>query len=84
MGVTNVGLLDRTNDPVPVDVVVPVPPYETAKVPPVIVSVPDPVTGPPVKIRPEVPPATFTEVTVPAPVIDIHVGVVPGPAEVRT
>ena len=64
-GVTSVGLLDRTTEPVPVDVVTPVPPLATASVP-ARVSVPEVVTGPPEKVRPVVPPDALTLVTVPA------------------
>ena len=46
--------------------VAPVPPLATASVP-AIVMVPDVVTGPPLVVRPVVPPETSTEVTVPDP-----------------
>jgi len=46
--------------------VAPVPPEATASVP-ASVSVPAPVTGPPLKVRPVVPPEASTDVTVPAP-----------------
>ena len=65
-GVTSVGLFDRTTEPVPVDVVTPVPPLATASVP-ARVSVPEVVTGPPEKVRPVVPPEALTLVTVPDP-----------------
>ena len=62
-----VGLDDRTTDPaVPVDVVVPVPPFATASVPPRVI-VPDDVIGLPVNDRPVVPPEAATDVTVPLP-----------------
>lgn len=79
----NVGLADKTTDPVPVDVVVPVPPFATAKVPP-SVKVPEVVMGLPVNVSPVVPPLADTDVTVPLPEMVVHVGVAPGPAEVRT
>jgi hypothetical protein len=62
--VTSVGLFDRTTEPVPVDVVTPVPPLATASVP-ANVRVPEVVTGPPEKLRPVVPPEALTLVTVP-------------------
>jgi hypothetical protein len=37
-GVTNVGLVDRTTEPVPVEVVTPVPPLATAKVPATVIA----------------------------------------------
>ena len=46
--------------------VAPVPPLAIASVPPAVI-VPDDVTGPPVKVRPVVPPDTSTDVTVPLP-----------------
>ena len=70
-GVTSVGLLDRTTEPVPVDVVTPVPPLATARVPP-SVRVPEVVMGPPVNVRPVVPPEPLTLVTVPEPDTGIH------------
>ena len=76
----NVGEADSTTDPLPVEVVTPVPPLATASVPD-IVMVPLLVTGPPENDNPVVPPETCTEVTVPA---VVHVGVAPGPAEVKT
>ena len=48
-------------------VVAPVPPFVTASVP-ARVNVPVPVTGPPLNVRPVVPPVALTEVTVPAPI----------------
>ena len=64
-GVTSVGLVDRTTLPVPVLVVTPVPPLVTASVPARVI-VPELVIGPPLVVRPVVPPATLIEVTVPA------------------
>jgi hypothetical protein len=46
--------------------VAPVPPFATARVP-AIVIVPDVVIGPPLVVRPVVPPDTATDVTVPPP-----------------
>ena len=63
-GVTNVGDVDKTTEPVPVDVVTPVPPLATAKVPE-SVKVPLDVIGPPVNDIPVVPPEASTKVTVP-------------------
>jgi len=63
-GVVSAGLFDRTTEPVPVDVVTPVPPLATPSVP-AIVSVPEAVIGPPENVRPVVPPEALTEVTVP-------------------
>ena len=63
-GVTSTGLLAKTRLPVPVDVLVPEPPLATANIP-LIVRVPDPVIGPPVTVKPVVPPDSATEVTVP-------------------
>jgi len=79
----NVGLADKTTEPVPVDDVTPVPPLATARVP-LRVKVPVVVIGPPVKVSPVVPPLASTEVTDPPPPELVHVGVAPGPAEVRT
>lgn len=79
----NVGDADRTTEPLPVEVVTPVPPLATASVPP-RVNVPAPVIGPPETVRPVVPPDTSTDVTEPVPVTVAHVGVAPGPAEVKT
>ena len=76
----NVGLSDNTTEPVPVDVLVPVPPFATASVP-VIVREPEVVMGPPAKVNPVVPPETFTDVTEP---VLLQVGVAPAPADVRT
>jgi hypothetical protein len=78
-----VGDAERTVDPVPVDVVTPVPPLATARVP-VMVIVPVVVIGPPLKVRPVEPPLTSTEVTVPVPVRVVHDGVAPAPPEVKT
>ena len=61
----NVGLADSTTLPVPVLVVTPVPPLATASVPP-SVRVPEVVMGPPVSVRPVVPPEPLTLVSVPA------------------
>ena len=63
-GVTSVGDVDRTTFPEPVEVVTPVPPLATAKVP-ASVMVPAEVMGPPDVVKPVVPPETATEVTVP-------------------
>jgi hypothetical protein len=64
LGVTSVGLVERTTEPDPVLVVTPVPPFATARVP-AIVKVPEDVTGPPENVIPVVPPEAFTLVTVP-------------------
>ena len=48
--------------------VCPVPPLATDSVPANVI-VPDPVIGPPLVVRPVVPPDTSTEVTVPAPAV---------------
>ena len=64
MGVTNVGLVERTFAPEPVLVVTPVPPLATASVPASVI-VPVVVIGPPLVVRPVVPPLTATLVTVP-------------------
>lgn len=77
-GVVSVGLVDRTTLPVPVLVVTPVPPLATANVP-VSVMVPDVVIGPPVVDKPVVPPATLTDVTVPA--LAAGVAQVPSPRQ---
>ena len=66
-GVTKVGLVARTTAPEPVEVVPPVPPLATAKVPATVI-VHELVTGPPEVVKPVVPPDTSTEVTVPVPV----------------
>ena len=86
----NVGLAEKTAEPVPVssvraaarfaldgvprkvaipapNEVIPVPPFATASVPP-SVKVPLEVIGPPVSVRPVVPPEPETEVTLPPPV----------------
>ena len=78
----NVGDADRTTDPLPVEVVTPVPPAATARMP-AIVIVPAEVTGPPEKVKPVVPPDTSTDDTVPAPAA-VHTGVAPGPADAST
>lgn len=75
-GVTRVGEVLKTTFPVPVDVVTPVPPFATANVP-AIVMTPLVVTGPPLKVRPVVPPLTSTLVTVPENVGLCQVAVVP-------
>lgn len=62
VGVTSVGLLDKTTPPVPVEVVTPVPPLATAKVPARVI-VPVEVIGPPLVVKPVVPPDTATLVT---------------------
>ena len=49
----------------------PVPPLTAPSVP-ASVSVPADVIGPPLKVRPVVPPLALTEVTVPAPETDSH------------
>ena len=51
-GVTSVGDVDKTTEPVPVEVVTPVPPLATPNVPP-NVNVPDDVIGPPVNDNPD-------------------------------
>jgi hypothetical protein len=56
----------------PVRVVVPVPPLATTSVP-ARVNVPDPVIGPPAKVRPVVPPDAATDVTVPPPAVEVMV-----------
>ena len=53
----------------PEALVAPVPPDAIAKVPP-RVSVPAPVIGEPVKVRPVVPPDAATDVTEPPPAVD--------------
>ena len=58
--------LDKTTEPVPVEVVTPVPPFATASVPASVI-VPEVVIGPPEVVRPVEPPETATEVTVPEP-----------------
>ena len=77
-GVVNVGLVDKTTLPVPVLVVTPVPPLATARVPASVI-VPDVVIGPPLVVRPVVPPATLIEVTVPA--LAAGVAQVPSPRQ---
>ena len=64
IGVTSVGLVERTLLPEPVLVVTPVPPLATASVPANVI-VPDVVIGPPLVVSPVVPPLTATLVTVP-------------------
>ena len=59
-----------------------VPPLATPSVPPKV-SVPDDVIGPPVKVKPVVPPEPSTEVTVPTPATDVQVGA-EAPLEVNT
>lgn len=54
-------------------VAAPVPPLATASVPPKV-SVPLEVIGPPVKVRPVVPPEPSTLVTVPVPDTDTQAG----------
>jgi hypothetical protein len=67
-GVTNVGEVDNTTLPVPVEVVTPVPPLSTGKAVPLyeIANVPDVVMGDPVTDKNEGTVAA-TEVTVPPP-----------------
>jgi len=65
-GVTKVGEVDNTLLPEPVLVATPVPPLATANVP-ARVMVPEPVIGPPLVVKPVVPPDTSTLVTEPAP-----------------
>ena len=77
-----IGDSDKTIEPAPVEVVVPVPPFATASVPPRVI-VPEVVIGPPENDNPVVPPETCTEVTVPVDVAP-QIGVAPGPAEVNT
>ena len=59
----------------------PVPPLAAASVP-ARVMVPEVVTGPPLVVRPVVPPLTLTLVTVPKPVTVAHVGA-PVPPDTR-
>ena len=68
IGVTSVGDVESTFAPEPVDVVTPVPPLATASVPANVI-VPDVVTGPPLVVKPVVPPLTLTLVTVPLPLL---------------
>ena len=63
-------------------VVAPVPPLAKANVPPKV-NVPLEVIGPPVKVRPVVPPEPSTEVTVPTPATEFQVGA-DAPLEVNT
>jgi hypothetical protein len=77
-----VGDADNTTEPVPVEVVVPVPPLATANVPE-RVNVPELVIGPPLNESPVVPPLAFTDVTVPVDGV-VHIGVAPAPADVST
>jgi hypothetical protein len=63
-GVVRTGDVARTTAPLPVEVVPPVPPLATAKVPASVI-VPDVVIGPPEVVRPVEPPLTATLVTVP-------------------
>jgi hypothetical protein len=79
-GVTSVGVVASTTEPVPVDVVVPVPPLSTGRVPatcepsatpervPPRVSVPEVVTEP-VSVMPFTVPVVATDVTVPVLVV---------------
>ena len=76
IGADSVGPVPSTTEPDPVLVVTPVPPEATARVPAKVI-VPAPVTGPPVVVRPVVPPLTATLVTVPvAPFATLRVPVV--------
>jgi hypothetical protein len=77
LGVVSTGEVERTVLPVPVDVVTPVPPFATARVP-ARVMVPEPVTGPPEVVSPVVPPETSILVTVP-PVLVEEIVIVPVP-----
>jgi hypothetical protein len=72
LGVVSTGEVLRTTFPEPVEVVAPVPPLATASVPPRVI-VPAEVTGPPVVVRPVVPPDTSTDVTTPVATIGAHV-----------
>ena len=65
-GATSVGAFESTTLTVPVDEVTPVPPLATFNVP-ANVMVPDPTIGPPLVVRPVVPPDTWTDETVPPP-----------------
>jgi hypothetical protein len=76
-GVTSVGEVASALAPEPVDVVTPVPPLVTARVP-ARVMVPEPVTGPPEVVSPVVPPETSIDVTVP-PVLVEEIVIVPVP-----
>jgi hypothetical protein len=75
-GVMIVGFVLNTTLVVPVEVVTPVPPFATAKVPANVI-VPDDVIGPPDVVSPVVPPETATDVTVPVPgdAGDAHEGI---------
>lgn len=53
-------------------VVAPVPPFATTSVPPKV-RVPAPVIGPPLNVKPVVPPAASTEVTEPPPAVELRV-----------
>jgi hypothetical protein len=66
VGVTSVGEVERTTDPDPVELVTPVPPLATTNVPANVI-VPDDVIGPPLVVRPVVPPLTSTLLTPPPP-----------------
>ena len=68
-----VGAVERTTDPVPVDVVTPVPPFATCRVPPSTIDPEVAEAG----VSPVVPPENEATALV-------HVGVAPVPAEVRT
>lgn len=94
LGVVRAGLLDRTTDPVPVELVTPVPPLATGSVPltwvvrltpdsvPPRVKLPVEVTVP-VKVMPLTVPVPLTEVTVPPePVAEMVID--PAPLEMLT
>jgi hypothetical protein len=77
LGVVSTGEVERTLLPEPVEAVTPVPPLATARVPP-SVSVPEVVIGPPVRVRPVVPPEPLTLVTEPPePVAEIVIDPAP-------
>ena len=59
-----------------------VPPFAVPSVPESVI-VPDVVTGPPLVVRPVVPPLTSMLVTVPVPAAVVHVGA-PAPLDVST
>ena len=73
-GLVNVGLVANTTEPEPVEVVLPVPPFKTGKAVPdnVIARVPLLVIGEPL-IDKKAGTVAATEVTVPVPVIVVHV-----------
>ena len=83
--VVNVGDVDRTFEPEPVEVVTPVPPFKTGSGVPdrVTVNVPVEVIGPPVTDR-NVGTVMLTEVTVPVVGVVQVIGDVRPPADVRT